>query len=54
VRKSVVLSVFIFPSDNLYGHWFVFFRECEFDNTDMEGNPAIECLYVSGVLNILL
>jgi hypothetical protein len=38
-----------FYSDNLYGPWFVFITECEFDNTDMTGTP-IEMLRVSGFL----
>jgi len=41
------LGVFL-HSDNLYGPWFVFITECEFDNTDMEGTPTIEWRYVSG------
>ena len=36
-----------FHSDNLYGLWFVFIMECEFDNTEMEWTPSIEWRYVS-------
>jgi hypothetical protein len=30
-----------FHSDNLYGLWFVFITECEFDNTNTEETPSI-------------
>jgi len=49
-QKSVVLSVFFWHSDNLYGLWFVFITECEFDNTEMEWTPSIAWRYVSDKL----
>jgi len=45
-QQSVVWACY-FHSDNLYGPWFVFISECEFDNTNTEWTP-IEWRNVSG------
>jgi hypothetical protein len=42
------MLLFGFHSDNLYGLWFVFMTECEFDNIDLEGNYT-EWRHVSDV-----
>ena len=47
-NNSLLFWSCCFHSDNLYGPWFVFIMECEFDNIDMEWTPYIEWQHVSG------
>jgi hypothetical protein len=49
VWQQSIVWAFCFQSVNLYGPWFVFTTECDFDNTDIEGTP-IELRHITRIL----
>ena len=48
-ENNVMFRVCCLYSHNLYGQWFVFITECEFDNKSIEETPSNEWTHVSGI-----